>query len=345
MRDVQIAQPLDYPTLDVNIDRIKAGQLGLTSDDVSKSMVSATSSSRFTRPVFWLDAKSGNAYQVQVEIPQFRMNTIQEVENIFLPEREGYNNRLGDVAAITTTYSTGEVVRLNQQRMVSITANLHEKDLGSTRKDIESAIAHAGEKPRGLNVMVRGQLEFLDEALTELQYGLVIAVMVIFLMLAMNFQSFKAALATLSTIPAVATGSLLLLWIFGATLNIQSYMGMIMALGVSISNAILFITFAEESRKQSGDALDAARQAGKSRLRPILMTSISMIVGLIPLAVGGDQTAPLGIAVIGGLLFSTVAALLFMPTVYASLMHKASIISPSLDPYHEESKYFESNNN
>jgi multidrug efflux pump subunit AcrB len=280
-----------------------------------------------------------------VEIPQFMMSTLQEVENIFLPQRNGYNSRLGDVAAITTTFTTGEVVRLNQQRMVSITANIHDKDLGSTRKDIEKAIANAGEKPRGLNVIIRGQLEFLDEALTELQYGLIIAVMVIFLMLAMNFQSFKAALATLSTIPAVATGSLLFLWIFGATLNIQSYMGLIMALGVSISNAILFITFAEESRKQSGDALDAARQAGKSRLRPILMTSISMIVGLMPLALGGDQTAPLGIAVIGGLLFSTVAVLLFMPTVYASFMRNASIASLSLDPYHNESLYFESNKN
>ncbi|WP_035806686.1 efflux RND transporter permease subunit [Lunatimonas lonarensis] len=343
LRDVQIAQPLDYPTLDVNIDRIKAGQLGLTADDVGRSMISATNSSRFTRPVYWLDKNSGNAYQVQVEIPQYTMNSQEDLENIFLPRVGESNNRLGDVAGISPSLSQGEVVRLNQQRMVSVTANLHNKTIGSARKDIENAIDAAGEKPRGLNVIVRGQMEFLEETLSELQTGLIIAVFVIFLMLATNFQSFKAALSTLSTIPAVAVGSLLFLLLFGVTLNIQSYMGLIMALGVSVANAILFTTFAEEERKKHGDALKAAKAAGKSRLRPILMTSISMIVGLIPLAVGGDQTAPLGIAVIGGLLFSTVTTLLIMPSVYSRLLKNASIAPVSLDPYDANSNHYESN--
>jgi multidrug efflux pump subunit AcrB len=162
-------------------------------------------------------------------------------------------------------------------------------------------------------------------------------------MLATNFQSFKAALSTLSTIPAVAVGSLLFLLLFGATLNIQSYMGLIMALGVSVANAILFTTFAEEERKKHGDALKAAKAAGKSRLRPILMTSISMIVGLLPLALGGDQTAPLGIAVIGGLLFSTITTLLIMPSVYSRLLKNASIAPVSLDPYDENSNHYEAN--
>lgn len=343
LRDVQIAQPLDYPTLDVKIDRIQAGQLGLTADNVGRSMISATNSSRFTRPVYWLDKNSGNAYQVQVEIPQYTMNSQEDLENIFLPRVGESNNRLGDVASISPSLSQGEVVRLNQQRMVSVTANLHDKTIGSARKDIKKAIEAAGEKPRGLNVLVRGQLEFLEETLSELQTGLIIAVFVIFLMLATNFQSLRAALSTLSTIPAVAVGSLLFLLIFGATLNIQSYMGLIMALGVSVANAILFTTFAEEERKKHGDALKAAKAAGKSRLRPILMTSISMIVGLIPLAIGGDQTAPLGIAVIGGLLFSTITTLLIMPSVYSRLLKNASIAPVSLDPYDETSTHYEAN--
>ena len=341
LRDIQIVQPLDYPTLHVNIDRISAGLLGLSAVDVGNSMISSTNSSRFTRPVYWLDESSGNSYQVQVEIPQYRMNSKEELGNIFLPNKGETNTRLGDVATITEGFTQGEVSRLNQQRMVSITANIHGKSIGSTRGDMEQAIAAAGEKPRGLNVIVRGQLQFLDETLSELQYGLMVAILVIFLMLTINFQSFKAALSTLSTIPAVAVGSLVFLLLSGSTLNIMSYMGLIMALGVSVANAILFSTFAEDSRKVHGDSLLAAKQAAESRLRPILMTSISMIVGLVPLALGGDQTAPLGIAVIGGLLFSTITTLLIMPATYAKLMKGSPTASVSLDPYDSQSNLYE----
>ncbi len=341
LRDIQIPQPLDYPTLEVAIDRIKAGQLGLSSADISKSMISATNSSRFTRPVYWLEESSGNSYQVQVEIPQYRMNSEMELANIFLPQRGQTNNVLGDVASITTTYSPGEVTRLNQQRMVSVTANLHEKSIGDARRDLNKAISNAGERPRGVNLSIRGQMEFLDDTLSELQTGIIVAILVIFLMLAINFQSFKAALSTLSTLPAVAIGSLGFLLLFGATLNIQSYMGLIMALGVSVANAILFTTFAEKSRKEQGSAYTAAQKAAESRIRPILMTSISMVVGLIPLALGGDQTAPLGIAVIGGLLFSTITTLLVMPATYSLLMKNANTSSVSLDPYDSQSNYYE----
>jgi multidrug efflux pump subunit AcrB len=288
-----------------------------------------------------LDEQSGNAYQIQVEIPQYHMNSEEELSNIFLPNRDGQNNRLADVASISPAFSQGEVTRLNQQRMISISANIHDRSIGEIKKDIQKAISDAGERPRGLNVHVRGHLEFLDDTISELEYGLVIAVFVIFLMLTINFQSFAAALSTLSTLPAVVVGSLGFLLIFGATLNIQSYMGIIMALGVSVANAILFTTFAEGSRKNHGDALLAAKQAGESRLRPILMTSISMIVGLIPLALGGDQTAPLGIAVIGGLMFSTITTLFIMPSVYSMMMKRASMASVSLDPYDKNSKFYE----
>jgi multidrug efflux pump subunit AcrB len=341
LRDVHILQPLDYPTVKVDINRTRIGQLGLNTDQVNKSLLSATSSSRFTRPVYWLETVSGNSYQVQVEVPQYRMASLEDMRNIYMPQVAGFNSRLRDFAEIDIGPTQGEILRLNQQRMVVITANLHEKSLGASRKDVERAISEAGERPRGLNVIVRGQLEFLKETTRELQGGLVIAIIVILLMLSVNFQSFKVAIATLSTLPAVVTGALLFLLITGSTLNIQSYMGIIMAVGVSIANAILFVTFAEDSRRINGDSVESSRMAGKSRLRPILMTSISMIVGLIPLALGGDQTAPLGIAVIGGLTFSLISILFFMPAVYASLMKNAGHESISLDPYDKKSLKYE----
>jgi multidrug efflux pump subunit AcrB len=341
LRDVHILQPLNYPTININLDRERVGQLGLSTDEVTRSMVSATSSSRFTRPIYWLDNVSGMSYQIQVEIPQYRMQNMEEVNNIFMPAVNGFNNRLRDLASIEEGVSQGEIIRLNQQRMVSITANTHDRTLGGVRKDIDKAIQAAGETPRGMSVIKRGQLEVLDDTMNELQGGLIIALIVILLMLSVNFQSFKVAIATLSTIPAVVVGALVMLLITGSTLNIQSYMGIIMALGVSIANAILFVTFAEDSRKVNGDALESSRMAGRSRLRPILMTAISMIVGMIPLALGGAQIAPLGIAVIGGLIFSTISILFFMPTVYAAMMQRASNAPISLDPYDINSNNYE----
>ncbi len=347
LRDVQIATPLDYPGIKVDIDRVKAGQLGLTVDQISKSTVAATSSSRFTQPNYWLDKSTGTAYQVQVEYPQYRMNAVDQLELIPLTGNAGNRVYLRDVASIKKNTSPGEYDRINQQRFITLTANIHNKDLGAAIKAVNKSIASLGELPAGVKVMVRGQAELLSDTMSELQSGLIIAVVVILLMLAIFFQSFRLSLTVLSIVPAVVLGSVFLLFLTGKTLNIQSYMGTIMAVGVAVANAILFITSAEHHRRHNHSAGFAVVGAF-NRLRPILMTSLAMIAGMIPMSIGlgegGDQTAPLGIAVIGGLLFSAISTLIFLPIVYNWLIGKKHYKNLSLDPEDENSKYYEAGN-
>jgi multidrug efflux pump subunit AcrB len=225
----------------------------------------------------------------------------------------------------------GEYDRLNQQRYITITANVHKQDMGTVFKKVNQAISSM---PSGTKILLRGQPELLQQTLSSLQTGLLVAVMVIFLVMAVYFQSFRVALATLSIIPAVITGSLFFLFITGNSLNIQSYMGAIMAVGVAIANGVLFITNAEYYRK--GGDNNSFMLAAENRLRPILMTTTVMIAGMIPMALGlsegGDQTAPLGIAVIGGLLFSAISVLFFLPYVYQSVIGSIPYKHVSLDP-------------
>jgi CzcA family heavy metal efflux pump len=347
LRDVQIATPLDYPGIKIDIDRVKAGQLGLTVDQISKSTVAATSSSRFTQPNYWLDKNTGTAYQVQVEYPQYRMNGIDQLELIPVSGNTGSPVYLRDIASLKKITSPGEYDRINQQRFITLTANIHNKDLGTTIKDVNRAISSVGELPAGVKIMVRGQADLLKDTMSELQSGLIIAVIVILLMLAIYFQSFKLSLAVLSILPAVVAGSVLLLLLTGKTLNIQSYMGTIMAVGVAVANAILFITNAEFHRKNDFLSNHAIR-AAYNRLRPILMTSLAMIAGMIPMAIGigegGDQTAPLGIAVIGGLAFSMFSTLVFLPVMYRRIIGKQPYKNPSLDPEDENSKNYAATN-
>lgn len=340
LRDAQIATPLDYPGVKIEIDRVKAGQLNLNADDIGKSMVAATSSSRFTQPSYWLDKATGTAYQVQVEYPQFVMNSTDDIEGI--PVSQDPPVYLRDVASWRMTTTPGEYDRLNQQRFITLTANIHDQDLGTAINAVNSAVVSLGELPRGVKVLVKGQADLLKETMSELQTGLIIAVVVIFLLLATNFQSFRLSLVTLSIVPAVIAGSFLLLVATGKTLNIQSYMGTIMAVGVAIANAILLVTQAEHFRKEGSTT--AYREGATHRLRPIVMTSLAMIAGMIPMSLGfgegGDQVAPLGIAVIGGLLFSLISTLLFLPLVYHRWEGARTYRSQSLDPDDQASKYF-----
>jgi multidrug efflux pump subunit AcrB len=340
LRDAQIATPLDYPGVKIEIDRVKAGQLNLSVDDIGRSMVAATSSSRFTQPNYWLDKTTGTAYQVQVEYPQFVMNSTEDIESV--PVSNDPPVYLRDVANWRTTSTPGEYDRLNQQRFITLTANIYKQDLGTAVNDVNAAIASLGELPKGVKIMVKGQADLLKETMTELQTGLLIAVVVIFLLLATNFQSFRLSLVTLSIVPAVIAGSFLLLLVTGKTLNIQSYMGTIMAVGVAIANAILFITNAEQFRKDGNKV--AYREGAFNRLRPIVMTSLAMIAGMIPMSLGlgegGDQVAPLGIAVIGGLLFSLISTLLFLPIIYHSVEGDRKFESASLDPDDQTSKHY-----
>jgi len=346
LRDIQIAQPLEYPILDVTIDRERAGQLGITSTQVARSMVAATSSSRFTDKNLWLDDTKGLAYQVQVQIPEYQMTFIEDIGTI--PLKTGSSNPLlADVATFSEKTTPGEYDRAGPNRLVTVTANLHKVDLGEATKAVNKAIKDAGEPPRGVLVELKGQSDLLIETLGSLQTGLMIAIVIMFLLLAATYQSFKLSLVVLSTIPAVVVGSIGLLLITGATLNLQSYMGLIMSVGVSVANAILMVTNAENLRLELNDANKAVTLAASSRIRPILMTSIAMIAGMIPMASGlgegGDQIAPLGQAVIGGLIASTLASLLILPAIFILVQRKASINSVSMDPEDPESNFFRKN--
>jgi multidrug efflux pump subunit AcrB len=343
LRDVQIGQSFRYPSIDIDIDRQKSAQLGLSINDISRSLVAATSSSRFTEKNVWLDDKIGLSYAVQVEVPEYQMASINDIKAIPVTANAA-RPVLSDVAEIRQDTTYGENDNIGAIPMLSVTANLNNKDLGTATNDVQKAITGLGRLPRGLTIAPRGMSTTLTDTLDSLQTGLIVAVIVIFLMLTANFQSFKVSFVVLSTLPAVLFGSLLLVKITGATLNLQSYMGMIMSVGVSISNAVLLITNAEELRKHNGDALKSAREAVALRIRPIIMTSLAMIVGMIPMASGlgegGDQTSPLGRAVIGGLLASTFAVVLILPLVFAWVQGNTTTDSVSLDPEDKESKFY-----
>ncbi len=345
LRDLQYAQPLDYPTIEVKVDRELAGRSGVTAEDVAHSLVAATSSSRFVVPNFWRDPTSGIGYQVQVEIPFARMNSLRELGQVPIKNRFQGNYLLQDVAQISEGVMPGEYDRYNMRRLVSITANTEGEDLGRVARRLGRAIAKAGEPPRGVKVDVRGQVEPLQQVFEGLALGLGMAVLAIFLLLSAYFQSLRLALVVVSTAPAVIVGVALALWLTGTTLNIQSFMGAIMAIGVAVANAILLITFAERRRRQGATAVAAALDGARLRLRPILMTSCAMIAGMLPLALalgeGGEQTAPLGRAVVGGLLAATFATLTILPCVFALVQGRASTQSVSLDPDDSGSPYWD----
>jgi multidrug efflux pump subunit AcrB len=339
LRDLQYAQPLDYPSLQIQIDRDRAGQYGVTTADVARSLVAATSSSRYTDLNFWRDPGSGNGFQIQVEIPQSKIGSIDDVAD--LPVMAGNTSNgiarplVADVARVDYGTTVGEVDRYNMQRVVSFTANIHAKPLGSVVREIQDAISRAGAAPRGVNVFTRGQVPAFEETVSGLRIGLMLSIVVIFLLLAANFQSFRLALAVVSPVPAVICGVLTVLLITRTTLNVQSFMGAIMAIGISVANAILLVTFAEGVRRDGASVRDAIMQGAWDRLRAILMTACAMIAGMIPMALGtGEraQTAPLGRAVIGGLLFATVATLIVLPAIYMLLQGRVRAASPTLDP-------------
>lgn len=344
LRDLQYGQPFDYPTVQVAVDRNRAGQFNLTMADIAKSMVAATSSSRFVEPNYWRDPVSGNGFQIQVEIPQNRVRSIEDLKQLQVSS-DGPRAQLRDVAAVKYGTTAAEVDRYNMQRVISLTANLHGESVGDAARQIQQAIHRAGTPPRGVTIAVRGQIAPLNQTVSGLRIGLLLSILVIFLLLAFNFQSLRLAVTVLLTVPAVLCGVVLMLFVTGTTLNVQSFMGAIMAIGVAVANAILFVTFSEFSRKQGTAAAEAAVEGGHSRVRAILMTAAAMIFGMIPMALGfgesGSQTAPLGRAVIGGLAAATISTLFILPSLYAILQSRSRNVSPSLNPYDPESKYYE----
>ncbi|HUQ95716.1 MAG TPA: efflux RND transporter permease subunit [Bryobacteraceae bacterium] len=345
LRDLQYSQAFDYPTVDVKVDRDRAGQFGLTAASVAKALVTATSSSRFTDPNFWRDPVSGNAFQIQVEIPQSRMQSMEDLRQLPVMQNGEPRPLLGDVADVRYGTTMGVVERYNMQRVASITGNIHEKPLGDVAREIEEALKRAGAAPRGVTVSLRGQIPPLQEAVAGLSLGLLLAIAFIFLLLTANFQSLRLALTVLMTVPAVLVGVIFMLRFTGGTLNIQSFLGAIMAIGIAVANSILLVTFAEMARAQGKGAREAALDGGRGRLRAVLMTASAMIAGMLPMAIGlgegAEQNTPLGRAVIGGLLLATFATLTAVPAFYAILQGNASHSSRSLDPDDPTSSYYE----
>ena len=345
LRDLQFAQEIHYPTLDIDIDRERSGQFGLTMADVVHSVVPATSSSRFTDPNYWRDPNSGNAFQIQVELPQNEMQSVAQVGGIPVMMTGNSKPLLEDIASLKPGTMPGEIDRYNGQRVVSLTANIHGVTLGKAVATLSQALAAAGTPPRGVSVRFRGEIPPLEQTISGLRIGLLLAVAAIFLLLSANFQSVRLALTIVLTVPAVLCGVVLMLLATGTTLNIQSFMGAIMAIGIAVANSIVLVTFAEQSRHAGRTVEDATREGASGRLRAVLMTASAMIFGMLPMAIGfgegGAQTAPLGRAVIGGLLVSTFATLTILPLIYAIVQRKASAASPSLNPLDPTSRYYD----
>jgi multidrug efflux pump subunit AcrB len=336
LRDLQYGQTLDYPAIQVDVDRQMAGQLGVTVDEVGRSFAAATSSSRFVAPNYWADPRTGIAFQVQVQVPQPRMQTLDDLRVVPVSSEGSAQALLGDLARIENTTIVGEYDRINGQRMVTLTANVAGEDFGRALNQVNAAIQRAGTPPRGTTVAIRGQLAAMQETFRNSAVGLVVSVIVIFLLLAANFQSLRLAVVVVSTVPAVLAGVALILWVTGTALNVQSFMGAIMAIGVAVANAILLVTFAEHARQRGDSPRRIGIDAARARMRPVLMTSSAMIAGMLPLALalgeGAEATAPLGRAVIGGLAMATLATLIVLPSVYSLAQQSAHALSPSLDP-------------
>jgi multidrug efflux pump subunit AcrB len=336
LRDVEIVQPLDYPTVNVIVDRVRAGQLGVTVKDIGHALVASTYSSRFVTPVYWRDAKSGLSYQVQVQVPQGDLDTKEAVGALPIKTGNYAGPFVRDVAKVAFSTMAGEYDHYNMRRTISISANLSNDDLGGAAVAVQKAIDGLGKVPRGIKVNLRGQVPTMYETFLALSLGVIFAVVAIFLLLVSFFQSVPLALIIVSVVPAILFGALLALFVSHTTLNVQSFMGAIMAVGVGVANSILVVVFSEERRQLGISAKTAAITGAAARLRPVLMTSIAMIAGMVPMALGmsegGDRTAPLGRAVIGGLLVSTNAVLLVLPMVYSLVQRKASRKGVSLLP-------------
>ncbi len=332
LRDVQIEQPLDYPTLSIDINRELAGQLGVSVKEIGNSLVAASSSSRWVSQNYWTDPHTGMSYQVQVEMPQWHIGSIKDVEAVPAMSTGMHGPFVRDLASLSYGKMVGEIDHVNQQRLISISANIAGSDLGRAAREVDAAIKRVGATPRGVFVAQRGQVPTMNETFFGLQLGVALAIGVIILMLTANFQSLPLALVIVSIAPAIIAGEVIALLVTGTTLNVQSFMGGIMAIGVGVSNSILLITFAENNRMEGRSSLRAGIIAGRERLRPVLMTSIAMISGMVPMALSAEAEASLARAVIGGLLVSTPCVLLIMPLIFSIARSKTGRSLASIHP-------------
>ena len=346
LRDIQFEQQLDYPTVEVDIDREKAGLSGATVQDVAHALVMATASTRFTNLNYWIDNKTGFDYLVQLQIPPLRMDKAGDVETLPLESVNPLVNLMvRDVATVSRGVRPGEIDRDMSQRYLTLVANVEGEDMGRAAREVGGAIKDAGAPPRGVRVELLGQLPPMQEMFQSLGIGLGVAVFVIFILLTAYFQSPRLALISIGAVPGVIAGIATILYLTNTSLNIESFMGSIMCLGVSVSNSVMLVTFMDEHWKGGSDSKEAAITGAGDRLRPILMTACAMSIGMVPMALalekGSQMQAPLGRAVIGGLVMSTFATLLVLPSIFALVIGKRRPASPSIYPDDPESKHYD----
>jgi multidrug efflux pump subunit AcrB len=345
LRDVQIPEALDYPTIDVNINRVLAGQLGVTVSQVADSIVTASSSSQLIIPNFWTDPKTGIPYRISVQVPQHQLASLSELRNLPVMADGQLHPLVSDLATVRPGTAYGEIDHYNNQRMLSVVANVAGNDVLGATTAVANAIKSVGSPPRGSSVIMGGQAEQMLLTINNLKAGLVLAVAVVMLLLLANFQSFTDMLAVFLTIPGVLAGVAMILFLTGTTLNIESFIGAIMAVGVAVADSVLLISYARERRQAGDEPRQAVIAASLARFRPVLMTGLTMIAGMIPMAAGlsesGQQTAPLGRAVIGGMVASLLTTLAVMRTLYVLITPKGRARQPSLDPDDPASSYFE----
>lgn len=329
LADVRIQQPESTPQLNIDIDRSRIGQYGLTARDVTNSLGASLAGTQQTAPVFYINPANGISYPVVAQVPEYLMANIRDLENI--PVSSTTNNasashNLGGLASITRSTTLPVVSQYNIQPMINIFATTQGRDLGSVAADINAIIAELdSERPAGTNVTLRGQYQTMNIAFSGLGYGLLGAIVLIYFLIVVNFQSWKDPFVIISALPAALAGIVWILFVSFTPLSVPALTGAIMCMGVATANSILLVSFARERLAETGDAIQAALEAGYVRLRPVLMTALAMIIGMIPMALGigegAEQNAPLGRAVIGGLITATIATLFFVPVLF-SLAHR-----------------------
>jgi multidrug efflux pump subunit AcrB len=324
--DLRIQQPDDYPVLTVDVDRTKAVQGGYSMRDVGSSLQNLLSGSSQLTPFFFLNYKNGVNYNMIAQAPQYDIQSLNDLQNVPLSSPTAKQPEiLADVANISRTTEMQVVNHYNIRRTIDIYGAVYGRDLGSVSKDVDRIVA-ANEKslPRGSFVRVRGQVETMKSSYLGLLFGLVFAILLVYLLIVVNFQSWLDPFIIITALPAALAGIVLFLFTTRTTLSVPALMGAIMCMGVATANSILVVSFAKERLLDHGDAIMAATEAGAIRFRPVCMTALAMIIGMVPMALGagegGEQNAPLGRAVIGGLLLATVATLIFVPAVF-SLLH------------------------
>lgn len=325
--DIRIAEPLDYPALKIHVDRAKALEFGVTQEQVAANVLSMLRGASLLQPNFWLDPVNGVNYQVVAQAPQHIFNSIGALKNIPLSTTDGEGTApsqpqlLGSLATIRHTWDPAVIDHYTVQRVVDVDCSVQGRDLGAVTSDVERAIGRLGKLPAGTQVLIRGQSEAMRDSFHTLGFGIVLAIVLVYLLLVANYQSWLEPFIIMMAVPGALAGVLWMLAATGTTFNVESLMGAIMAVGVGVANANLLITFANELREDGYQAAAAAIEAGRIRLRPILMTALAMILGMLPLALaigaGAEQTAPLGRAVIGGLLAATVSTLFVVPAFYS----------------------------